>query len=85
MNRITDEGQGAEAKADHQLEGREAAVEDHTPAKGRCRTAAVLVLAGMGLPLDRYRWMAGSVAMPVVIGMALVGSRAGIIGLGHGA
>jgi hypothetical protein len=44
----------------------------------------VLVLAGMGLPLDRYRWMAGSIAVAVVIRMPVVIRMAVIIGLGHG-
>ena len=90
MDGITDQGQGAKAKADCQLQGREAAVEDHAPAKGPRRTAAVLVLAGVGLALDRHRRMAGSGAMAGVfsgVGVmtwALVMGVAVVIGLGHG-
>ena len=90
MDRITDESQGAETKADPQLQGREATVEDHAPTKGPRRTAAVLVLAVMGLALDRHRRMAGPVALAGILSgggvmtWALVVGMAVVIGLGHG-
>ena len=59
VNRIPDQGQGAKGHPDQQLQGRESGVENHAPAEGCGRTEAVLVLTGVGLPLDLHRWMRG--------------------------
>ena len=74
MNGIANQGQGAKAKANHQLQGREAAVEDHAPAKGRRRTSPVLVLALVGLALDHHSGMEilRAAPMPMVTGVAVV-------------
>lgn len=68
MDGIPDQGHGAKTKADHQLQTREAAIEDHAPAEGGGGAEAMDVLAGMGQPLDPYGGVADRAAAGVVMG-----------------
>ena len=55
---IADQGQRAKADANGQLQSGEAAVEQHTPAKGRRIAISVFVLDVAWQPLAAHRWMA---------------------------
>ena len=68
MDGIPDQGHGAKTKADHQLQTREAAIEDHAPAEGGGGAEAMDVLTGMGQPLDPYGGVANRAAAGVVVG-----------------
>jgi hypothetical protein len=55
---ITDQGQRAKADANGQLQSGEAAVEQHTPAKGGRIAISMFVLDVAWQPLAAHRWMA---------------------------